>query len=400
MKAKGRHPDKALTAVKVRQLNVPGRYGDGNGLYLVVDPSGAKRWMLRTVVSGKRRDIGLGGTSLVSLAEARENALAYRKLARDGGDPLAEKRKAKQITPTFAEAAQRVHAEHQASWTNAKHTAQWLTTLKRYAFPVLGERRVDLIDTPDVLRALTPIWVTKPETARRVRQRIGTVLDWAKAAGHRTGDNPVEGVMRGLPKQADRDEHHAALPYSELPSFIKNLGNSSNGEVARLAFEFLILTASRTAEVLGALWDEFDLDEKVWTVPAERMKAKRLHRVPLSGRCLEILERAKLLAGDSSYVFPGRSPAKPMSNMVFLMLLRRLKLPITAHGFRSSFRDWAAEATSLPREVAEMALAHVVENKVEAAYRRGDLLEKRRELMELWSAYVTRSVEIKTAGHL
>ncbi|WP_018260155.1 tyrosine-type recombinase/integrase [Methylobacterium sp. WSM2598] len=254
MGGKGRHPDKALTSVQVRALKVPGRYADGNGLYLVVEPSGSKRWLLRIVVQGKRRDIGLGGLSLVSLAEAREKALAYRKLARDGGDPLAERRNTAAAVPTFAEAAEQVHAEHKASWRNEKHAAQWITTLRRYAVPHLGSRRVDQIDTPDVLRALAPIWLTKPETARRVRQRIGTVLDWAKAAGHRSGDNPVDGVAKGLPKQGERDEHHAALSYAEVPTFVARLRASDQGEVARLAFEFLILTAARTSEVLALLW--------------------------------------------------------------------------------------------------------------------------------------------------
>ena len=388
MGGKGRHPDKALTAVQVRTLKVPGRYADGNGLYLVVEPSGSKRGLLRTIVQGRRRDIGLGGASLVTLAEAREKALAYRKLARDGGDPLAERRKARATVPTFAEAAERVHEEHKASWKNPKHVAQWITTLRTYANPHLGTRRVDQIETPDVLRVLSPIWLTKGETARRVRQRIGTVLDWAKAAGHRIGDNPVESVAKGLPKQGERDEHHAALPYAEVPAFVTQLQSTDYSEAARLAFEFLILTAARTSEVLRAEWREIDEAEALWIVPAARMKAGREHRVPLSKRSVEIVRRAKLLAGDSAFIFPGRSAGKPMSNMVFLMALRRMKLTITAHGFRSSFRDWAAEATNLPREVAEMALAHTIESRVEAAYRRGDLLAKRREMMEQWATFV------------
>jgi integrase len=389
MKGTGKHPEKALTAMQVRNLNKPGRYADGNGLYLVVDPSGAKRWLLRVVVQGKRRDIGLGGTSLVSLSEAREKALSYRKLARDGGDPLAEKRKEKREIPTFTTAAEQVHAEHKASWKNKKHVDQWINTLKEYVFPHFGETRVDQVYTPDVLKALGPIWLTKPETARRVRQRIKAVLDWAKAAGFRSGENPVEGVEKALPKQNGRDSHHEAMPYGQIPAFITNLRASDAGEITRLALEFLILTASRTSEVLQAQWDEFDLDQALWTVPADRMKAGRIHRVPLSGRCLEILKRAKELEADSSYVFPGRSANKPLSNMVFLMMLRRMNLDVTAHGFRSSFRDWAAEATHFPREVAEMALAHTIENKVEAAYRRGDLMEKRREMMQAWAGYVT-----------
>jgi integrase len=220
-----------------------------------------------------------------------------------------------------------------------------------------------------------------------VRQRIGTVLDWAKAAGFRSGDNPVAGVAKGLPKQTDRGDHHAALPYEDVPSFVQRLRGSDNGEVVRLAFEFLILTASRTSEVLEAKWSEFDLQQRVWTLPANRMKAGRTHRVPLVKRTLEILDRAKETGGGSEYVFPGRDGSKPLSNMVFLMALRRMKLDITAHGFRSSFRDWAAEQTNFPREVCEAALAHSVENKVEAAYRRGDLFRKRRELMTAWADF-------------
>ncbi|WP_234834327.1 tyrosine-type recombinase/integrase [Sinorhizobium meliloti] len=387
----GKHPDKALTAMKVRQVSEPGRYADGNGLYLVVDESGAKRWLLRVVVQGKRKDIGLGGLSLVSLAEARERALEYRKLARSGGDPLAAKRAASKIVPTFKVAAETVHAEHRSAWKNGKHNKQWINTLKQYAFPTIGEVRVDRIDTPDILKILAPIWLTKAETARRVRQRIGTVMDWAKAAGHRAGDNPVDGVARGLPKQPGKDRHHKALPYAAVPQFLTELKATHSGEIAKLSFEFLILTATRTSETIEAKWDEFDLEDALWTIPAERMKAKREHRVPLCERCLEILGQAKELSTSSRFVFPGRSLKKPQSNMVFLKIIKTMKAETTAHGFRSSFRDWASEATTFPREIAEMALAHTIENKVEAAYRRGDLLEKRREMMGEWSNYVTSS---------
>jgi len=384
----GKHPEKALSAVRVRSLNVPGRYADGNGLYLVVDPSGAKRWLLRIVVQGKRRDIGLGGLSLVGLAEAREKALVYRKLAREGGDPLEERQKVKVVVPTFAEAAEAVHADHKASWKNDKHAAQWISTLTSYALPIIGEKKVDIIDTPDILKVLAPIWLTKPETARRVRQRIGTVFDWAKAAGHRKGENPIEGVTKGLPKQPEKKNHHEALPYAEVPAFVKELQALDSDEIVRLAFEFLILTASRTGEVVGAYWTEIDEAQKLWLIPAKRMKAGREHRVPLSPRSLELLEQAKRVSAQSNFIFPGRHYDKPISNMAFLMLIRRLERTITAHGFRSSFRDWASEATSFPREVAEMALAHTIENKVEAAYRRGDLLEKRREMMAAWATFI------------
>jgi integrase len=338
---KGRHPEKALSAVRVRAITEPGRYADGNGLYLVVDRSGTKRWLLRTIVRGKRCDIGLGGLKLVTLSEARESAAAYRKLAREGGDPLAQRRRERAVIPTFAEAARSVHAAHAASWKNRKHAAQWINTLAEYVFPVLGDRRVDHIGTPDVLRVLSPIWLAKPETARRVRQRIRTVLDWTKAAGYRAGENPVDGVAKGLPRQPDRANHHAALPYAEVPKFIRQLRDSDASEPARLAFEFLVLTATRTNEVLQATWREVEWKPPLWIIPPRRMKSAREHRVPLSPRCLDILVRAKEVSSGSDYVFPGRAVDKPLSDMVFLMILRRMERDVTAHGFRSSFRDWA-----------------------------------------------------------
>jgi integrase len=373
----------------VRTLKKPGSYADGNGLYLVVDASGAKRWNLRTVVHGKRRDIGLGGLALVSLAEAREEAARMRKIARNGGDPLADRQKSRVQIPTFKEAAILVHKEHSATWKNKKHAAQWINTLKEYTFPLFGDRPVDQVDTPEVLNALSKIWLTKPETARRVRQRIGTVLDWAKAAGHRSGDNPINGIAKGLPNQPKKQKHHAALPYTEVNSFVNQLRKAAANESTRLAFEFLILTATRTSEVILADWSEIDLKEKAWTIPAERMKAGKIYRVPLSDRCVEILKRAKEISDGGPYVFPGQSEKKPLSNMAFLMMIKRMKKDITTHGFRSSFRDWAAERTNFSREVCEMALAHTVSNKVEAAYLRGDLFDKRRQLMNTWAEFVT-----------
>lgn len=389
VKPVGPHPDKALTAVKVRSINSPGRYADGNGLYLVVDASGAKRWMLRTVVLGRRRDIGLGSLRLVSLAEARTKAVEYRQAARDGRDPVAEKRKARQTIPCFREAAEQVHAEHCAAWKNAKHSAQWIATLRQYAFPIIGEARVDAVTTPDVLKVLAPIWLTRPETARRLKQRVGTVLDWASASGFRSGENPADGVTKGLPRQPDRKHHHRAVPYAEVPGFLHRLRSSGNGEIVKLAFEFLVLTATRTGEVLGARWREVDLDTATWIIPAERMKAGVEHRVPLGPRGAEIIQAARVLSAESPFVFPGRSGNSPLSNMAFLMVLRRMDVAATAHGFRSAFRDWCAERTNFPREVCEMALAHTIRNKTEAAYRRGDLLEKRRDLMATWEAFAT-----------
>ena len=389
MKRKGSHPDRALTALKVRSLKEPGRYGDGNGLYLVVDPSGAKRWMLRTVVQGRRRDMGLGSARLVSLAAARDEATTHRRIARTGGDPVADLRKTRRAVPTFSQAARLVHGEQANAWRNNKHKSQWINTLTQYAFPVIGERRIDQVETADVLKVLAPIWLSKYETARRLKQRMRTVLDWAKAAGFRGGENPVDGVEKGLARRSERAGHHAALAYAEIPGFIQSLRKSDSNEAARLAFEFLILTAARTTEVLRAKWCEFDLENRVWVIPAARMKAAREHRVPLAPRCLQILKRAHEIAGNSELVFPARGGKEPMSNMVFLMTLRRMDKPVTAHGFRSSFRDWAAERTNFAREVCESALAHSIKDKAEAAYRRGDMFDKRRQLMEAWERFST-----------
>lgn len=388
MKRTGKHPDKALTTVRINALKTAGRYADGNGLYLVVDPSGAKRWILRTMVQGRRRDIGLGSLRLVSLGEAREAARTHRKLARDGGNPLAERRRARAVIPTFEDLARTVHGQHKAGWKNAKHGEQWITTLKTYAFPALGSLPVDQIGTPEVLRALAPIWLPKPETARRVRQRIGTVLDYAKAAGYRSGGNPVESIAKALPRQPDRRDHHAAMPYTEVSGFIRRLYTEEGGTGVALALEFLILTAARTSEVLGATWSEIDLEQGTWTIPDNRMKAGREHRVPLPSRAIAVLRAAKALGKQSEFVFPGRTGARPMSNMAFLMLMRRSNVDYTVHGFRSSFRDWASERTNFTREICEAALAHIVRDRTEAAYRRGDLFEKRRELMLSWAAYV------------
>jgi integrase len=391
-KPKGKHPEKRLTPAGVRSTKTPGRHADGNGLYLVVDPSGAKRWVLRVVVKGRRCDIGLGGVSLVALPEAREEARRLRGLARKGVDVLAERRASRSML-TFEEAARKVHEQHGAAFKNEKHRAQWLASLEADVFPVFGDRRVDEVDSADVLRALQPIWTEKPETARRLKQRVRLVLEWARASKLRTGDNPVDGLRTVLPRQDGEKKHHAALPYQAVPEFIGELRTLEAGEATRLAFEFLILTAARTNEVLGATWAEFDLKAKTWTVPAARMKANREHRVPLSQRCLDILDEAKTLsnAAPEALVFPGRD-GKPLSNMVFLMALRRMDRDITAHGFRSSFRDWASERTNTPQAVCEAALAHTVRNKVEAAYNRSDLFERRRRLMTAWAAFVTAKV--------
>lgn len=392
----GRHPEKMLTAIGVRNLREPGRYIDGGGLYLVVDPSSAKRWVQRIVVQGRRRDIGLGGAATVSLAEAREKALEIRKSARNGGDPIAERRAAKRRVPAFAEAIDAVHAEHKKSWKNEKHGDQWINTLRTYAVPIMGNIRVDRIETADVVRVLAPVWTNKPETARRIRQRLSTVFKWAKANGFRSGENPVEGAELGLAKQTTPKLNFAALPYPNTPAFMAELEKARTGMIPKLAFKFLVLTAARSGEVLGARWSEIDLENATWTIPAVRMKARKEHRVPLGPKALRILREAQVLSAGSDLIFPGAKVGRPLSNMALTMIIRRMGMGsrVTAHGFRSTFRDWASEETSASNEVCEMALAHSVSNKVEAAYRRGDLFEKRRKLMLDWEEFVFTGTEI------
>jgi integrase len=388
-----------LVAVTLPKLTKPGMYGDGGGLYLQVTASGAKSWIFRFMLHGRAREMGLGPLHTVSLAEAREKARDQRKLLLDGTDPIAareakraEARIAAANTMSFQECAERYIDANKAGWRNAKHAAQWPATLETYAYPVLGALSVQAIDVGLVMKVLEPVWQAKAETASRVRGRMEAVLDWATARGYRQGDNPAR--WRGhldklLPARAkiQRVEHHPALPYSGMGAFMADLRGQEG--IAARALEFLILTAARTGEVIGARWDEFDLAEKLWTIPAERMKAGREHRVPLSSRTLAILdELGALRAYGGEWVFPGGRPGRPLSNMAMLKVLRRMgRGGLTAHGFRSSFRDWAAERTNFPRDVAEMALAHAVGDKVEAAYRRGDLFQKRRALMDTWAKH-------------
>lgn len=393
---KGPHASLRLSAVAVRNLRTPGRYPDGNCLYLEVEPTGAKRWLLRVVVHGRRRDIGLGSVSTTSLAEAREVAAKLRAVARKGGDPLAERPSVQKGTQ-FSTIAKKVFEEHKSTWRNEKHRYQWLRTIEVWAFPVIGDRPIATIGRPDILRVLQPVWLKQPETARRLRQRLKFVFDWARAHNLRTGDNPVDGVEKVLPRQTDEVEHMRALAIDAVPDFIGKLRAREADDVTKLAFEFLILTAARTGEVIHADWQEFDLSAKTWTVPKERMKAGVEHVVPLSGRTLEILRELNTITGGEGFAFPARSGDKPISNMAFLMMLRRMKLEITAHGFRSTFRDWASERTNFASEVVEMALAHTITNKVEAAYRRGNLLDKRRELMEAWASFATLKMKSKAA---
>src|SRR5262245_10461439 len=305
-KPRGRHPYQRLTALHVRHLK-KGRYADGLNLYLKVDESGARRWMWRGRIKGKRRDIGIGPVALVSLAEARQEAARFKRIAWEGGDPREGRRGKKKAAPTFITAAKEVHAAHSTTFRNEKHKEQWLKSLEVDVFPVFGNRPLDTIESSDVLKALTPIWSTKPETARRLKQRIRVVLDWAKASGYRSGDNPVDGITLVLPRHKGQKVHHPALPYAELPAFIEKLRSANADKLTRLAFECLILTAARTGEVVAARWEEIDLDAQTWTIPGARMKAGREHRVPLSDRCVELLKAMKGLGVGSAYVFPGRS---------------------------------------------------------------------------------------------
>ena len=387
-KPTGRHPDKRLSPAFVRKASKSGRYYDGNGLFLKIDPSGAKRWGQRLVIHGRQRTLGLGGCALVSLAEARQAALENRKIARAGGDPLAQSRRTTNI-PTFEAAAATVIDLHRHGWRNEKHAAQWEATLRGYVFPRLGQRSVADITTADVMAVLMPIWNEKPETARRVRQRISTVMKWAVAQGYRA-DNPAgDAIGAALPKHNGKAKrHHRALPHGEVAAAIKAVRGSGAGIAVKLAFEFLVLTAARSGEVRLATWDEIDKKAKTWTVPASRMKAGLEHRVPLCDRALAILDEARALADGSGLVFPGTRVGKPLSDMTLSKLMRDLGLEAVPHGFRSSFRNWAGECTNAPREVMELSLAHTVRNKVEAAYNRTDLFERRRTLMDQWASYL------------
>lgn len=375
-----------LTALKIRSLTQPGRYSDGAGLFLEINGKGAASWILRVQSNGRRQDIGLGSAKAVSLADARDAAFLTRKKIAQGIDPVAERKEERLVIPTFREAAKSVHKEHEESWKNGKHQKQWLATLETYAFPVLADRLVSEIEGPLITTVLAPIWLTKPETARRVRQRIGTVLDWSYAKGLRSTEAPMRSLSKGLPRQPKKDGHFAAMPHARVPAFIIRLRERES--VGRLALEALILTATRSGELRGARWPELDLDAGLWTIPAERMKMGRTHVVPLAAEAVAAFKRAeKLRVGASDLVFPGQGVAKPLSDMTLLKILRDMELSVTVHGFRSAFRDWVAEKTEYPGEVAEAALAHAISNKVEAAYRRTDFLEKRRTLMADWAAF-------------
>ncbi|MFP6743133.1 MAG: integrase arm-type DNA-binding domain-containing protein [Alphaproteobacteria bacterium] len=376
-----------------------GRYADGDGLYLQVSSFDTKAWLFRFTLNGKARQMGLGSVRTVSLAEARDTARECRKQLRDGIDPISHRqaeKAAKRLgavkAMTFRQCAEAHISTHGAAWRNIKHATQWTSTLESYVYPVIGDLPVQHIDTAMVIRVLDPIWTTKTETATRVRGRIEVILDSAKALGYLSGENPARwrGHLDKLlpkPRKLREVKHHPALPYDEMGSFMASLRESDSTGARGL--EFLILTATRTGEVIGARWDEVDFAEKIWTVPADRTKTRKVHRIPLSADALAVLQ-AMSEVRQSEFIFPGNRSGRPLSNMVFLQLLKRMDRPVTAHGFRSSFRDWVAERTIYPNDVAEMALAHTVSDKVEAAYRRGELLDKRRHMMDDWAAFCSR----------
>jgi integrase len=392
-----------LTALKVDKAKEPGMYADGGGLYLRVTPEGARNWVLRYMLDRRPRWMGLGPLALYGLQEARAKALDARRKRHEGIDPIEARRaeRARQRLDaakavTFKQCSEAYISAHRAGWRNGKHAGQWGATLSTYAYPIIGALPVQAVNTGLVLKVLEPIWTAKPETAGRVRGRLESILDFAKVRGERDGENPAR--WRGhldklLPAHSKvrQVEHHAALPYPELPTFLASLREQEG--IAARALEFLILTAARTGEVIGAEWNEIDLLDKTWTLPAVRMKAHREHRVPLSPRALAILNEmrpARRNDADDRFVFPGAKAGKPLSNMAFLMLLRRMgRDDLTAHGFRATFKTWASERTSFQNEIVEAALAHVIGGKVEQAYRRGDMFEKRRRLMQQWAIFCT-----------
>ncbi len=386
-----------LKAVTVAKTRKPGLLADGGGLYLRVGPTGAKSWIFRYRRDGRLHDMGLGPVHAVSLLEARDAAQECRKLRLRRIDPIearragdAEARIAAASAISFRECAESYIASHKTGWRNARHAAQWPTTLEAYVYPVFGNLPVQAIDVGLVMKALEPIWNTKPETASRVRGRIESIIDWATARGYRKGENPARwrGHLENLVPRRDkvsRVRHLAALPYNRIGGFMAELQYQEG--VAARALEFAILTATRTGEVIGARWSEINRAERLWIVPGERMKAGKEHRIPLSDAALTIVDQMAE-APQGEFVFPGQKATRPLNEVALLRALRRIGHDdLTVHGFRSSFRDWAAERTNFPAEVAEMALAHTVGDKVEAAYRRGDLFEKRRQLAEAWAKF-------------
>lgn len=386
-----------LTAKGVQSIKEAGSYQDGAGLALVVKPSGSRSWVLRVQTDGSRKAVGIGSATVISLADARAKAADVRRDMKAGLDVAGAKRAARAaaaMLPTFADASRLFHAEHKASWSNPKHAAQVLSTLETYAFPAIGSTPVRDVDGPAIRDLLAAIWLAKPETARRVRQRVVTVLDWAHAKGWRSADVPVRSIAKGLPRQPRGVAHHTAMRHSDLPAFMAEL-RAKPVTMGRLCLEFAIVTAARSGEARGARWSELEgLDgaAPLWRLPADRMKAKRAHAVPLSAEALDVLNRARALATSDVYFFPN-GKGEPLSDMALTKLLRDADARdasgsiVTAHGFRSSFRDWVSEASDYSAELAEAALAHAAGDRVVVAYARSDLLERRRPMMAAWSSY-------------
>jgi len=373
-----------LTVKVTKQLSKPGRYADGDGLYLHVRKGGSKQWLLRTTVRRKRTDIHLGSCKYVSLAEARDRAYNLQKIIKNGGDPLLDRKKQSAI-PFFKDAAEQVWKQNLPTWKNEKHKTEWISSLRRYAYPHIGELRMDEISSAHIMQMLSPIWLEKAETARRVKQRLGTILDWAKASGYRSGDSPLSGITDVLPKQRAKPKHHKAMPWQEVPAFMNAL--KEREATSALALQFIILTATRSGETRLAQWSEIDIENATWTIPAERMKMNLQHRIPLSRQAIDILKHCK--GFDDTLLFPSNTPNKPMSDMVFSALYKRMGLTgLTTHGFRSSFRDWCSDYAKASPEVAEVALAHVRGDMTERAYARSDLFERRCELMQNWAGYL------------
>ena len=379
-----------LTAAGIKNLSRPGLHGDGGTLYLAVAPGGSKSWIQRVTIDGRRRDVGLGGYPLVSLAEAREAAFGNRKLARAGGDPLAEKRR--DAVPSFREAAHAVHEANMPRWRNAQHTVSWLQTLELHAFPILGDMPVDRIGREDVLGVLAPIWGVKQETARRVRQRVRTVLRWCQAHGYVEHNAAGELIDGALPSMPAVREHLRALPYADVPEALRIVEASGASLAVQLCFRYVVVTAARSGEARGASWGEIDTDGRLWVIPATRMKGGVEHRQPLSDAAMATLEEARAIDDGSGLLFPSPArPGHPLSDMAMTKLLRGVGLAdrATVHGFRSSFRDWASENTNAEHTIMELSLAHRVGDSTERAYARSDLLAKRRVLMQTWADFVT-----------
>ena len=377
-----------LTAKFVENVNEAGKYYDQHGLFLHVRPSGAKKWLQRYTFRGRRREIGLGSAKIVSVATARRNAHQNLVLVSEGIDPIEDK-KQDSIIPTFEVAARKVYEDNRPTWRNSKHAAQFITTLETYAFPVIGSMSVKEINSSHILRILSPIWVTKAETAKRVRQRLSTVLKYCIAQQWRTDDPADIAIVKALPYLKKKVQHRKSISYNDVSDFIETVSKSSAGLSTKLGLEFLILTATRSGEVRNARWNE--IKGSLWIIPEERMKAGIEHRVPLSNRCMEILDEAKYINQGSGYIFEGTKPEKPLSENTFNKLMKELGLEVHAHGFRTSFRTWTQEKTHYPNEVAEAALAHSLKDSAEAAYARSDLLEKRAEMMEAWAQFISAS---------